>query len=111
MEIERCDRDKMVDMLKNNVFSISAAKSIGQSDGCIHGFIGEQIQSILRRKDSQGNKIPQKVDDLYEMLSGCIKDMDRATFDVIVEKLKPQFITEQNGVLYWRMDRVPNMPL
>ena len=111
METDFCDRDKMLGMWKNEVFSINAAKKIGQSEGCIHGFIGELIQNALRQKDSQGNKIPQKLDDFYNALSSHIKDLDRGTFDIIVNKLKSRFVEERDGFLYWQMDRGVNMPL
>ena len=111
METQFCDRDKMLGMWENEVFSIEAAKKVGQSEGCIYGFIAELIQNPLRQKDSQGNKIPLKLDDNYIFLSSRIKDLDRATFDTIVNKLKPKFVKERDGLLYWQMDLVPNMPL
>ena len=101
----------MLGMWENGDFSIAAAKVVRQSEGCIHGFIGELILNVLRQNDSQGNKIPQKLDDLYNALSSHIKDLDRATFDIVVNKLKPKFVEERDGFLYWRMDSVPNMPL
>ena len=112
MMIEKCNRDLMLEHWNNRCFSITNMLKLGETDACIDGFIAEQIMSILRIKDTFGNKIPQPRARLFGVLSQQIFDFTQTRFDSIIDKMLVHgFIEELNGVCHWRKEPIAAMPL